>query len=214
MDSDSQFWWNWGVQFGIAAGTIGAVVLALFGDWIRSRLAPARLSLAYENASKGVKTPVTLTSPDGSVRTEEGRYYYLRVHNARRWVPVTGVQVFLLRLEERDPAGRMQPAWIGEVPMRWRDQEVHPLARTIGAPAECDLCAVIKGKWIELQTLIAPLALERQRRGACHIVLTLQARGVETDSNLLRIEIAWDGLWADDSEDMARHLVVTAVSAI
>jgi hypothetical protein len=72
-----QFWWNWGAQVAIAVGTIAAVVVALFGGWLRYRLAPPRLVLRLGD-NCGVKTPVTLTAPDGSTRetVRLGRFRY------------------------------------------------------------------------------------------------------------------------------------------
>lgn len=70
---------------------------------------------------------------------------------------------------------------------------------------------MVKEKWIELHPLINPVALDARRREPCHMTLTLQARGLLTDSNLLRVEIAYDGKWSDDTDEMARHTVVKAV---
>lgn len=83
MVPTSEFWMSWIVQVAIAVGTISAVLVALFGGWLRGRLAPPRLTLRLENAD-GVKTPVSLTAPDGSTRETMGRWYHVRVFNERR----------------------------------------------------------------------------------------------------------------------------------
>jgi hypothetical protein len=41
-----EFWWNWFVQLAIAIGTIGAVIVALFGNRFRAFLLPPRLKLS------------------------------------------------------------------------------------------------------------------------------------------------------------------------
>jgi hypothetical protein len=41
--------------------------------------------------------------------------------------------------------------------------------------------------------------------------MTLQARGVEVESNLLHLEISWNGEWSDDMSKMKRHLVVKRI---
>jgi hypothetical protein len=79
----------------IAVGTIGAVVVALFGGWLRARLVPPKLALRLVD-DRGRETPVLLTAPNGDIRKTVGRWYHLRVVNERRWSPVTEVQVFLL----------------------------------------------------------------------------------------------------------------------
>ena len=40
------------------------------------------------------------------------------------------------------------------------------------------------------------------------IIVDLVALSDEAESNVLKIEISWDGLWSDDSDEMINHLVV------
>jgi hypothetical protein len=84
--------------------------------------------------------------------------------------------------------------------------------RTIGPPADCDVCGVIKGEGFELRTLITLFALEAKRSDACHLIVTLQARGREADSNVVRMKIDWDGKWADGAEEMTQHMKVRVIS--
>jgi hypothetical protein len=42
------------------------------------------------------------------------------------------------------------------------------------------------------------------------MAFTLQARSIEKDSNLLRVEVSWNGQWADDTDQMANYLVINA----
>ena len=211
MTSTYEFWMGWIAQVLIAVGTIAAVFVALFGGWLRGRLAPPKLVLMLINAV-GVKTPVQLAAPDGSTRKALGRWYHLRVSNKRRWSPATQVQVFLLSVEEPDASGEFKVKWIGEIPIRWRDQEIKPLTRTIGHAEDIDLCSVVETKWLELHPLIVPYALDAKRRTACRLFVTLQARSIEADSDLLRVAISWNGKWADDEKEMAQHMVVKLAS--
>ena len=135
----------------------------------------------------------------------------MRVSNERRWSPCTQVQVFLLRVEEPDAAGVFKVKWLGEIPIRWRNQEIKPLVQTIGRVEDGDLCSVVKEKGFALQPLFNSYALDASRDTACQLIATLQARGVETDSNLLRVKISWDGKWSDDAGEMAHHMVVEEV---
>lgn len=50
-----------------------------------------------------------------------------------------------------------------------------------------------------------------QRTQAFKMALRLQARSIETDFNVLVLEIVWDGQWADDTEDMTKHLVFSVL---
>jgi hypothetical protein len=163
--------------------------------------------------SLGIPTPVQLTSPNGESRMEAGRFYYVRVSNPARWPAATQVQVNLLRIETLGPDGAWQIKWAGEVPLRWSLQEIHPLTRVIGPPANCDLCSVVKDKWLELHPLITPhnLAPFAQRRDRLQMIVTLQAQAAEVASDLVRIEFAWDGGWEDGEAEMARHLIIRVV---
>lgn len=209
MSPDLQFWLNWIVQAFIALGTVSAVLYALFGPWLRSRLFPPRLTLDLPDA-KGMKTDVQVRS-DAGARDTTALWYHVRVENKRRWSPATRVQVFLLRIEEPDASGRPATTWRGEVPILWSVNEAHPRERTIGYPALCDLCSLVKEKWLQLHPIIAVLAMKHQRREACDLTLHLQARGMEADSNLLCVRVTWDGGWEDDTEAMAKRLVVQVV---
>ncbi|MEQ9568428.1 MAG: hypothetical protein RLN85_21890, partial [Pseudomonadales bacterium] len=138
MSEACKFWLNWGAQLAIATGTIGAVVVALFGNWIRNKLVPPKLEISMERPL-GIEVPTILTSPNGDQREAKSRWYHMSVKNLRRWSPATQVQVFLTQVEKPDAAGEAKSIWVGEIPLKWRHQEIHPLARTIGYHAEIDL---------------------------------------------------------------------------
>jgi len=207
-DACWQFWMNWSVNAIVAFGTVGAVIVALFGSGIQARLFPPKLLLTIDNPL-GDATPVMVRGPQGSSRPEQARFYRLRVSNPKRWPKATQVRVQLLRIEEPGPDGTWQLRWAGQVPLRWTHQEIVPLEQTIGPSATCDLCSVVRDKWVELHSLILPTNLTAQYRGDAHVTITVQATSSEADSNICRIRISWDGQWRDGEAEMAQHLVLT-----
>ena len=207
MDATDQFWWNWAVNLGVAVATVAAVLVALFGDWIKARLFRPNLSVSLVS-SGGELTTAVLLSPNGETREEKARFYHLRVRNLVRWPTATQVQVHLIRLEEPGPDGELKLKWAGDVPLRWKFQEIHPIARTVGPYADSDLCSVVKGKWLELHPLIVPNNLPARRREKTDIVVSVQARSNEGESNIRRFRISWDGQWEDGESEMIHHLVV------
>ena len=214
MSTESQFWWNWWVSLSAAAATLAAVLVALFGDWIKSRLFSPKLALRLRNTI-GEKTIVELqwqTEQGLQKRNEEGRYYHVRVSNQVRWPSANQTQVYILRVEEPGPDGELQVTWSGELPVQWTHQAIYPVARTIGPGAYCDLCSVVKNKWVQLHPLIFPNNFPLQWRSAATLVVSLQARGNEGESPISRFQIAWDGKWADGDTEMTRHLVVKDVT--
>lgn len=205
-----EFWWNWWVSAAAALATFAAVLVALFGQAFRAKFFPPKLSLQLLSF-EGEKTVSRLMWQEGGEmreRTEDSRYYHLRVSNARRWSPGNQVQVVVLRVEEPAANGELQIVWSGAVPLGWRHQQLYPTARVIGAPGDVDLCSVVKDKWLEIHTLVVPNNLEVRRRQPCSFVLSLQAQGSEADSSVIRIKITWDGKWHDGTQEMRRHLIL------
>jgi|SRR5882762_10391459 len=112
------------------------------------------------------------------------------------------------------PDGQPRIDWLGNVPMRWRDQEVVPLAQTVGAAKDADFLMVqrTEGK-VSLMPLLVPNNLRAQRTGGCRFVARLQARSEQVDSDVLRIQVAWDGVWEDGDTEMQMHLVVAPAAS-
>jgi hypothetical protein len=198
---------------GIALGTVGAVIVALFGQAFRAKFFPPKLALSLADAL-GEGTRVRITPPAESTeqpREEEARYYHLRVKNSRRWSPATEARVVLLQVEEPGPDGRLQVRWNGDIPLGWRHNSIFPPFRVVGPDAFADLCSVVRGKWIELHTLVSPFNLETRRRQAATLVVSVQVHATETNSNTLRLRISWDGGFAGGAQEMRRHLTVEEV---
>lgn len=145
------FWSNFIPQVLVAAGTIGAVIVALYGEQIKAKWFAPKLKISLLN-SDGRVTPVTLIDPINNIpRKEDGRYYYISVWNEKRNLSTAHqVQVFLTRLEKKDATGEYKVEWDGEIPLRWEHQEIYPLSRTIGYPINIDMCSVVKNKWVEI----------------------------------------------------------------
>ena len=215
MECYNQFWWNWWVNVIIAAATVSAVLLALFGDIIKARLFHPKLALRLKN-STGEKTKVfykTKSSDGRDIQTEEdARYYHLILSNNARWSKSNNTQVFLQKLEETDPDKKFQTKWDGEVPMEWLHHSLYPITRTVGSEIHCDLCSVGQNKWIRLHPVLAPATLKYIYQTKVNLRLTLQAKGDEGDSQKIKISIAWDGFWDGDETEMAKHLIIKNVT--
>jgi hypothetical protein len=101
----------------------------------------------------------------------------------------------------------------GAIPLKVRHGGVL-VERIIGPPVEWDFFSVVRelqaggGPAFELHTVIAPTDIQVRQIQAFGMALVLQARSIETDSNLLRVELTWNGQWADDTDQMANNLVI------
>ena len=179
-----------------ALATSSAVGVAL-----KDVLLPPKLGVAITNR-EGELTDLT---QHGKI-LDRTRYYYLEVANTRRkWSsPAHKVQLFLLRLEIQQP----QPGeWVGAVPIRWRNHEHVPKARTIGPTVDCDFVRVVKGPpALELLPVFRPNNLNTLWTAPCAFIVHVQARSNEVDSNVVRFKVTWDGQWDDHAVTMRKHL--------
>jgi hypothetical protein len=202
-----QFWTDWTVKALGTLATFLAVFVALFGSWLRNWIAPPQLNIGLVS-SEGYPSTLVVYDNTGTKQHETpGFWYHVRVSNRTRWNPVTELHIFLLLVEEEDAARDFQRVWAGHAALAWR-HEANPLPKKIGYAAECDLCHILKDP---LQLRLSPIVrgqVPEVYTQACRIRLTLQARGLEADSDLLGIEIFWEGQWSDDRIEMKRDLVV------
>jgi hypothetical protein len=189
--------------------TFLAVVVALFGSRLRHWMIPARLKIELSNA-RGVKGAIY----EFDDTTKQARHltdaiwFHIRVRNETRDTPVSGVHIFLLLIEAPDASGEWKPIFVGNAPLGWTHDK-NPLPKTIGyQSAECDLCHVLKQP---LEVRLNPINQGQMPdlfRGAFKFVFTLQARGVEAESNKYRVGVSWDGQWSDDQGVMTDHHLV------
>lgn len=58
--------------------------------------------------------------------------------------------------------------------------------------------------------LVMPNSLQQYAdcRRKCSFVASLRAVSNQTDSEVVRIQISWDGSWEDGDTEMQRHMVV------
>ena len=202
-----QFWTDWAIKaLGILA-TLLAVYVALFGPQLRHWIVPPRLSIALASGEGWPAVLHVLNNATNQATQTMGIWYHVRVENETRWSPVTDVHIFLLMMEAPDTAGDFQVIWEGSCAVSWR-HEPSPEPKSIGRRAEGDLCHVLKEpRMMRLSPLVTGQVPE-VFTGPLRLRLTLQARGIESDSNTLRVTVSWNGQWSDDREEMRRHFVV------
>ncbi len=216
MSLDKQFWWNWWVQFGTALATFLAVLAALFLDWFRAKIFPPRLTLSLVNprGAQPVTAYVTTAGQPIAFQTVS-RWYHLKGINNRRMSKATDTQVCLLAVGIPNAAGQIVTRTTGAIPLKIRHVGIVRPGRIIGPPVEWDLCSVFRELQpngtpvFELQTVVAPTDITVRTDQPFRMVLTLQARSIEVDSNILRVELVWNGQWSDDGDQMANHFVIT-----
>jgi hypothetical protein len=204
-----QFWTDEAIKLLGILATLFLAVVALFGARIRYRLDPPRLNIALARNDGWPATLHVLEQATNTAALTDGLWYHARVDNLTRWNTVTGVHVFLISIEVPDVEGNFQIVWTGDAALGWR-HDPNPAPKAVGYAAECDLCHVLRGiPQVRLSPIIRG-QVQDAFNTPLRMALTLQARGVDANSNLLRVVVSWDGQWSNNRDDMRRHLVVRA----
>lgn len=214
---DTEMFW---ATLSAAIATLVAALVALFLRELRAWWRPPKLELCLSLKSGAAVTAYLFPSGQGGsveYRPEKSRYYHLRVSNPRRKADsVQGVTVTLLRVQRKGADGHYHHAWSGDIPMAWRnDMSALGERKVVGTWAESDLCSVIRDKFLDLHIKVFPNDLKwRYEIGGdtpVDIIVTVQARGNEVDSEEYRLRIFWDGEWQDGDVEMRQHFHVTMI---
>jgi len=203
-------WWTWSINLAVAVGTVGAVVVALFLEPLRTWLFPPTLRLRL---NEGFGLGIDREAPQGRKHSTPVWWFCLKVSSGRRRLPVHGVRVILTKI--RDDEGHT--TYGGEIAMTWGLTK--EATRTIGPEAVVDLCALYEdrvtpegerlGLVLELQPARPiPHTLPKQVLPGKPVILSFQARGDEVDSHTLDVRIAWDGKWGATEKEIKEHLSV------
>lgn len=201
--TDQQFCWQMAIQIASVIATLLLAVIAIWGDAIKSALVGPKLALSI-NDPLGER----IDQSDG----RKCRYYHLRIFNERKSAPAHNVRVVLTKLLKPAADDSIpDSALAGSVQLNWRFGRYQPQFPTIGPTMICDLGYLIDGQEFKLSTIYNPNNLNCKVEADQRIHIEVIAVSDEMESKPLRIEIAWDGGWSDDTVEMKRHLVVKEV---
>jgi hypothetical protein len=182
----------------VALGTIGAVAVALF----RRKFCPPKLEIILANPFG----ELTEWEKDGSKHA--ARFYHARVINTRRWSPGTNLSLNLIAVEEERSDHTFSDEWQGDVQIKWKHPRNYPQPNYIGKPVDYDLVSVDAENFVSLHPIAAASSLNKFRKEKFRLRVWLQARSTEADSPVTKLEISWDGTWAEAEEEMKKHFIV------
>jgi hypothetical protein len=191
-----------------AIGTVLVAILAIWGDYFRYKFAGPQIELSL-NDPRG-----DLTLRSNQTHTY---FFHLKVHNRRQWSPAKDVRVLLDRIAKRAPDGSfvLEPL-VYPLPLAWTPGEIKDFQRTVADTETCDLGFLDeKADNFRLSTLITPNNFKGYVRAGAALRARIVASGRDaTSSKPLFLEIAWDGRWTVDRDEMKKHLVVKEVKAL
>jgi hypothetical protein len=186
-------------QIFVAVGTIAVAVLAIWGEWVRHKLACPKLRLA-------------LLDPDGMVTHrldgKKGRYYKLRVWNDRKWSPARNVRVNLKSIFKPSADGTLTPQPLsGPLQLTW--QWIVPQYPTLGAGEEiCTFANLLQGELFELSPYIKPNNFVGFLRANERMVIEVAVVSDTAESEPLFLDLSWNGQWSDDTIAMRTNMVI------
>lgn len=202
-----------------AVGTVGAVIVALFGQFV-PKLFPPKLRIKLHNP-KGLKQQIGYYVGDGGtamvLRSTWARYYHVEVTNTRRWARARNVRVVIRKWEVQSgsDAGWVTLWSARSLPLVWQHQDHLGTVRIVGPPALADLVNVQQdisdATRIGLLTVtptFAPVGVAAKYEPPFNLRLTLQAQSDETDSPLIVVTIRCGAAWQDGETEMAEHVRV------
>jgi hypothetical protein len=201
------------IQALIAIGTISVAVLAIWGDWIRSKLVPPKLKIQPHNNLRGCLT--TFSSPDPKLNGTRVIYYHLKVVNSRAWSPAKNCRILLRSVfvraanQEFVPLTMSIPGQFVWAPAGWT-----PPSITLSEDHIFDFGRIADGaEYFEPILYIYTNDFEgRVKQGqAIRYALEIVADGF-LQPKCQVFEVAWDGIWTDNLEEMARHLTIREVT--
>jgi hypothetical protein len=182
--------------------TVGAVFFALFGK----KFCPPKLEIILANPLG----ELTKWEKDGKKHC--ARFYQARVINTRRWSPGTNLSLNLIAVEEERSDHTFSDEWQGDVQIKWKHPHHYPQPNYIGKPVDYDLVSVDAEHFVSLHPIAAASSLNRVRTEKFRICVWLQARSTEADSPVTNFDISWDGIWAEETAEMSKHLIVKIVT--
>ena len=193
-----------------AIGTVAVAVLAIWGDFFKYRFAGPQLELSLNNP-RGDFT--ARTNQAHTVQTH-AYFFHLKIRNRRLWSPAKDVRVLLQRIARRRPdLSFITEPLVYPLPFAWTPSELGDFVRTIFDSETCDLGFLDQnGKPFALSTRFAPNNVQSYVAAGSAIRVEIVASGQNATSKPLFLEIAWDGIWTDDRDDMQKHLVVKEIT--
>lgn len=187
-----------------AIGTVAVAIMAIWGNWVKARLAGPQITLALRDARRDVNP-----RNDGTREI----YYHVVVRNRRRWSPAEAVRVLVVGLAKRRPDGSyFAEPLVVPLQLTWAFPTFHELFPTIADSDTCDFGAVDEhsGRF-RLSTYITPNNFRGYIAAGEAMRVTLVASAHNGNSEPLVLEVSWDGRWAAELDEMQRHLVIKPV---
>jgi hypothetical protein len=203
------------INAAVAVGTLLIAVAAIWGDWLRSRIAPAKLVIESHNL-QGDPTMLQPRGPNSGQAGIRVMYFHLKVANKRPYLTVKNCRVLLKGMSRRGPDGRFHPAPMS-VPSQfvWAPAEITPPVLTLIKEQILDFGCVTETEDKFIPILYSyPNNFQGFVRKDEAVRYHLEVEATNFISPRYQVfEVAWDGAWSYEPEKMQQHLRITEIRA-
>jgi hypothetical protein len=198
-------WINTIAEVFTALGTVGVAILAIWGDQVKDLFRGPRLTLS-------------LVEPKGDLthRNDEKRTYYFHVRVTNRRNAATGVRILLQGLSRRAASGQfVRLPLVYKAPMVWTPFEPGETERTVVDEEICDFGNLTEGDVFRPSLVRTPNNFQGTVGAGGCVRYEIVAAGTNVFSPRPTVfEVAWDGQFTINQEEMQRHLVVREVTSL
>ena len=206
---------DWSLLFGALAaiGTVAVAILAIWGEWFRSKFAGPKLVLVPHNF-RGTDT--TLSVHGGmKVQAYKAIYYHLKVKNNRRWASVKNCRVLLRQLHRRGPDGKFHAVSL-VVPLQfvWSPAEWAPTEQSFTDEAILDFGRLIEGtEFFEPLFYVTSANFQGYIKANEAVRFTLQIVADNYSAIKYQVfEVAWDGKFDENLDKMEQSLRIKVIN--
>jgi|SRR3972149_11441899 len=191
------------IQALIAIGTLAVAIIAIWGDWIRSKL--LKLSIQSHNL-RGIVTRFT--------NGPRVIYYHLKIINDRSWMSAKNCRILLRSIYRQGPNREFQPIQLPVPPQFvWSPAQVTPQLITLTRSEIIDF-----GRLTEGATQFEPVLYWYpnnfqgyiQQNEVVRYCLDIIAEGY-TSNRYYVLEVAWNGKWCDNLDEMSQNLIIREI---
>ena len=197
--------WNLVINAFIAVGTIGVMIIAIWGNWVKYRLVPPLLTIEPSN----LRGTVTHFTNGGRVI-----YYHLLVRNSRSWSVANNCRVVLRAVSKMLPNGDFQNVPLPVQPtFIWAPAQVTPLLIDLSHEQTLDFGSVTEGgnQFVPVLNFFPNNFRGFVEQGSVvRYSLEIVADGLRSRPKVF--EVAWNGQWSDNLDDMSQNLTIREIN--
>ncbi|MBN1663809.1 MAG: hypothetical protein JW943_09435 [Deltaproteobacteria bacterium] len=185
-----------------AIGTLIVAIVAIWGDWVRAKLAPPKLTIDKHNL-RG-----SLTNYNSGQKVI---FYHLRVVNHRHWFVSRNCRVILKQIFKKGPDGEYHPvSYVVPLQFTWSPSEFTPIVTTINKEQVLDFGCIGEGDAFFKPTLYS---YSNNFKGYLHAQESIRyCLEIISDNYVSKsptiVEVSWNGQWNDNLDIMEQNLVI------